>query len=411
MNILDYLATEFATFEEKPFNPLDSAILSQFCMVRLEGIVPALRNLEAFPGLPTFSELQFSVPGSALHFTEVLRAELYETMFTGLVPGLVKENMIALAASPRFRDMVVQDYLSLFDNTLQTQFAAMTFAYKDQFVYVGYRGTDSSFTGWKEDFNMACTSPIPSQEHAVHYLEAIAATKPKRLIVGGHSKGANLAVYAALRANIPTQQHIEIVYSHDGPGFKPGVFDAPTWAALEGRIHRTVPQESIIGMFMETAVPPRVVKSTEHGIMQHSIFSWDITSDDFVYVDAVADSSLFTQTVLIDWLAGSSDSEVAIIGKALFDAIEASGAQDISELLSGGVRSIALLTEAAKNTDDTTRDTLIAAAKTLTEIATRRATQGFVDMLTPKPKDERTLPLLNQLPGLPLLAPKDRESR
>ena len=33
MNILDYLGTEFASFEEKPFTPVDSAALSQFCMV------------------------------------------------------------------------------------------------------------------------------------------------------------------------------------------------------------------------------------------------------------------------------------------------------------------------------------------------------------------------------------------
>jgi tRNA-dihydrouridine synthase len=44
MNILDYLGTEFASFEEKPFNPVDSAALSQFCMVRAEGIVPPLRE-------------------------------------------------------------------------------------------------------------------------------------------------------------------------------------------------------------------------------------------------------------------------------------------------------------------------------------------------------------------------------
>mgnify|MGYP000113860536 CR=1 FL=1 len=41
MNILDYLGTEFASFEEKPFNPVDSAALSQFCMVRAEGIAAA----------------------------------------------------------------------------------------------------------------------------------------------------------------------------------------------------------------------------------------------------------------------------------------------------------------------------------------------------------------------------------
>lgn len=41
MNILDYLETEFSSFENKSFNVVDSAILSQFCMVRCEGLVPA----------------------------------------------------------------------------------------------------------------------------------------------------------------------------------------------------------------------------------------------------------------------------------------------------------------------------------------------------------------------------------
>ena len=53
MNILDYLGTEFASFEEKPFNPVDSAALSQFCMVRAEGIVPPLRERKAFGRLGT----------------------------------------------------------------------------------------------------------------------------------------------------------------------------------------------------------------------------------------------------------------------------------------------------------------------------------------------------------------------
>ena len=49
MNLLDYLATEFAPFDEKPFDPVDSAVLSQFCMVRAEGVVPALRERYVVP--------------------------------------------------------------------------------------------------------------------------------------------------------------------------------------------------------------------------------------------------------------------------------------------------------------------------------------------------------------------------
>ena len=150
MNLLDYLATEFAPFDEKPFNPVDSAVLSQFCMVRAEGVVPALRERSSFLDLGTIVENLLSPARSAVRFADALRAELYPSMFTGLDPHRVKENLLALAASPRFRDMRVRDYLSLFDTDRQTQFAAMTFVHRKDFAYVGFRGTDTSFTGWRE---------------------------------------------------------------------------------------------------------------------------------------------------------------------------------------------------------------------------------------------------------------------
>ena len=252
MNILDYLGTEFASFEEKPFNPVDSAALSQFCMVRAEGIVPPLRERKAFGRLGTIVKNLLSPAGRPAHFLDTLRAEHYEHMFSGLIPGRVKENMLALAASPRFRDMVIRDYLSLFDTERQTQFAAMTFVYKKEFAYVGFRGTDTSITGWRENFNMCYTAPVPAQEQAARYLEAVAPHLPRRLFVGGHSKGANLALYAALHASAAVQDRSERVYTHDGPGFKAGAFSPDDWRKLDGRIHRTVPQDSVIGMLMES---------------------------------------------------------------------------------------------------------------------------------------------------------------
>ena len=54
--------------------------------------------------------------------------------------------------------------------------------------------------GWKEDFNMAFKSPIPSQEEAVRYIEKASLYCNGKILTGGHSKGGNLAVYAAARA-------------------------------------------------------------------------------------------------------------------------------------------------------------------------------------------------------------------
>ena len=381
MNLLDYLGTEFATFEEKPFNPVDSAVLSQFCMVRAEGIVPPLRERTAFRAIGTIVENLLSPAGRAAHFSDALRAERYEHMFSGLIPGRVKENLLALAASPRFREVTVGDYLSLFDTERQTQFAAMTFVYKKDFAYVGFRGTDTSITGWRENFNMAYTAPVPAQAQAARYLEAVAPHLPRRLFAGGHSKGANLALYAALRAPKAVQDRLERVYTHDGPGFKAGTFTPEDWRQLEGRIHRTVPQDSVIGMLMESHTPPRVVHSTERGLMQHSPFTWDVDGDDFVYLDKLTDNAVFTDELLTEWLARYSDDEAAAIVDALFKAIVASGAQDATEVFFGGAKTVALLTEAAKNIDGTARDTLLAAAGSLAEIAARHVAQGVASWL------------------------------
>lgn len=384
MNILEYLATEFASFDEKPFNPVDSAIFSQFCMVRAEGIVPAMRERKSFLDWGTVVQNLLSPARGTVHFIDLLRAERYADMFTGLVPGKVKDNLLALAASPRFRDVALRDYLSLFDTERQTQFAAVTFVYKKEFAYVGFRGTDASIVGWRENFNMAYASPVPAQEQALRYLEAVASHLPRRLLVGGHSKGANLALYAALRASTDVQDRIERVYAHDGPGFKDGVFSPDDWQRLDGRIHRTVPQESVIGMLMESHAPLRVVRSTERGLMQHSPFSWEVEGDDFAYVDGLADNAKFTDSLLTEWLARYSDEEAAAIVDALFKAVEASGAQNATEVFFGGPRTVALVAEAAKKIDGAARDTLLGALGSLAELATRHVAQGFVGKFAPK---------------------------
>ena len=121
-DIMSYLQTEFATFEEKPFNPVDSLILSQFCMVRMEGIAPAFKEQSALNEIQrALSEVQITLeslaaklsrtlaPGRGIHFTDALRAEHFSTMFVGLVPDKVKNLTFALAASPRFRQVTISE--------------------------------------------------------------------------------------------------------------------------------------------------------------------------------------------------------------------------------------------------------------------------------------------------------------
>lgn len=382
MNLLEYLEKEFAPFSEQPFNPVDSAALSQFCMVRVEGIVPPLREPGRFGRLEAWGR---RVAGShkPLHFRDLLRAELYDRMFTGLVPGHVKECLYALAASPRFRDARICNAVDVFDEQQQTQFGAVTVLVSPDVAYVGFRGTDASITGWREDFNMACTAPVPAQLQAARYLTTVAAQLPRtcRIIVGGHSKGANLAAYAALKADTRTQQRIERVYSHDGPGFKDGLFTAADWDALSGRIHRTVPQESIVGMLMHMPVTPHVVKSAGHGIDQHSVFRWEVDGRDFAYADALADSAQLTNDVLDEWLGRMSDDEATAVVNALFRAIELSGAKDATDIFFSGPATVSYIAEAAKRLEGDDRTTLLAALGSLAELIARHVGKNVADSL------------------------------
>lgn len=143
--------------------------------------------------------------------------------------------MTALAASPRFRNIQMLGYTEQFDAAEEKQFAAVCFQITPDLCYIAFRGTDSTLVGWKEDFNMAFKCPVPSQKTAVRYLTDAARHCRGKILVGGHSKGGNLAVYAAVKCSEDIQKRIERVYSHDGPGFwQHGPF---SWIVDNGSFH------------------------------------------------------------------------------------------------------------------------------------------------------------------------------
>lgn len=448
IHLIDYLERQLAPFEDVPFNPVDAAALSQLCMVRGEGAIPLLpiteddgkqrassraRGLKRLAQLLHIGAADDAKPIAAtVPLRDLLRAENFPTMFTGLNPEKIKRNLFALAASPRFRAVEVGLYLSEFDPAREMQFAAMTFFYRDMFAFVGFRGTDESIVGWKEDFNMAYAMPVPAQDQASRYLAAAAPYLPERIIVGGHSKGGNLAEYAALHAPADVQNRIVRVYNLDGPGFKEDVrenagtvarhnadgetgrgangaacngaddrtADRANRAARNGaadgapgrtsraarngaaagatnrtadpastplleRFRKIVPAESIVGILLHAPTEPRVVRSSAHGLDQHSVFSWEVNSSltDFSYLDALPTSTAIMAKSLQDWLGRYDDEDRARIVDALFRAIEASGAENARDLLVDKNRAARFLREAARNADEADRDVLIEAGR------------------------------------------------
>lgn len=464
-DILTYLETQLASFDEVPFNAVDSALLAQFCMARGEGIMPrmvaeeapreekageeaghgrgplaALRRrlrerrergrggkattgkaqaVEAPAGgeEPTASAARFAVAGATraasasavsapgataevasaatsaapvtpdaaneaeerqdataptapIRFADLLRAEHFGTMFSGMHQAQMKQQLFLMAASPRFRDLLIYDHVAAFDETLDMQFAATTFVCPGRFAYVGFRGTDTTLTGWREDFNMAYTVPVPAQDLAARYVEAVAADPrlPRDLLLGGHSKGGNLAEYAALTAAPAVQDRIAHLYNHDGPGFMPGTFSAADYAPLVGRMTKQVPEDSMVGILMESAMPTATVKATGRGFEQHSVYRWEVadaTPTAFATVPALPDRTERRAEALDRWLASMDGPMRKQMVDALFNALKAAGVTDAAQLFEGG-REWVILRDGVMKAPVADRTTMLNALRGLT---------------------------------------------
>lgn len=322
-NLIDYLESAQPSFQERPFADIDSAVLAAFCMVDVEFAAPSLPER---PNLFQKAARNFVPSAFRSRFADYLRAEEFDRMFFGPNAEGTKRILYGLAASPRFRDLRIGDGQTAFDRDAHLQFAAMTFTFPGLFCYVGFRGTDRTSTGWREDFDMALQDEIPAQAAASRYLETVASTHREPLYVGGHSKGGNLAVVAALRAPKSVQERIQAVFSHDGPGLKAGAFDEGAYAAISPKIRKTVPQDSFIGLLFESCEMPRAVKSTARGIEQHDLTSWTVDMDapegpDFVDTE-LGDSAVRVASTFNAWLREAPQEDIEAIVEALFEVLE-----------------------------------------------------------------------------------------
>lgn len=388
--LFDYVEHELATFNQKPFGPVDAAVLSQACMIDGAGVVP---EPSALPSLIDRAVTLLAPDSRGVTFANLMRSELFEGMFTGLVPDDIRRLLMALAASPRYRDLRLCGYRSVFDEASRTQFAATTFTWRNAFSFVGFRGTDVSATGWRENFDMAYMDEVPAQGLAREYLEHMASRLPGELHVGGHSKGGNLALYAALTCSAGACERISRVWCLDAPGFRAGRFAAEDFTRLGLRagagdedsaanagtlrackIERIIPQDSLVGVLLECPVPARVVRSNAQGLMQHSVFTWEISDDrsDFVEAERLGEGSQALHDVLAEWLASMDDERCEQVVDALFAALGASGARDARDVFLGGKPFPRLVSDAARNLDEESRDVLGAVLGDLAAIAARR---------------------------------------
>ena len=211
MELLDYLKLRNdVSLSVASFNDIDNVILSYISYMNFSELFLENNNTYSIEEiLEVFCE-KYSLD------------EIRENgQFTARAPLLLEQ----MVKGERFGETRIGHYKDIFDEEEIKQFSAVTFFLPDGTNYIAFRGTDSTITGWKEDFLMSCMSDTEGAKEAVDYLNDVSSSIKGELMLGGHSKGGNFAIYASAFCNDKVKKRITKVYNNDGPGFRDEIID------------------------------------------------------------------------------------------------------------------------------------------------------------------------------------------
>lgn len=311
MDIVKYVQKYQKDFSDCKFNEVDSLILCELSYLN-------------------FTRTVAGRPRKTL--AQLIAEESESLLIDTLLPKKNARLLKVLQTSKRFADVKV-GYFRQRNNRTSMRFAAVTFVLPNGTVYVAFRGTDITLIGWKEDFDMSFCKTVPSQPLSQKYLCYVASQLDGDIIVGGHSKGGNLSVYASAYAPQEVQRRIIDVYDHDGPGFYDDIYGESGYLAVSDRMHKTVPHDSIVGMLLAVNDNYRVVDCRSVSIAQHDPFNWNVTDDGgFVILPKTTDTSAITDEAMHKWLDAMDMPTRREFVKAIFHVICGSGATTVPEL-------------------------------------------------------------------------------
>ena len=337
------------TFEAKRFNLVDSLVLSQFVYIHFNDIVPGLTDTQA-----------------PVRIGELLKAEHIPHMLHHVRdPKSNQRLLLALGMSPRYRNIRMCCYADSLNISEQKQFAAVTYLIDEETAYIAYRGTDSTIVGWKEDFNMAYIYPVPAQQEGVAYLNAVAEKFGHAFMVGGHSKGGNIAVYASMECHPDIQDRVISIYSHDGPGFRDEIFATEKYARIKTKIHKTLPQSSLVGMLLQHQEDYVVVESGQFWFMQHDPFSWVVNQGDFQYTQGITGGATQVNTAIKQWLLSLDDEKRELFVATLYSVIESMEVVNFRDFTEDWHKKAVSAMETARGIDSETRRFVFETIKSL----------------------------------------------
>ena len=301
-NMLDYIE-EYGnySFKEKPFNEIDGLIFSQLVYTDFEGIadkksVSLLKGAKLFYAIYNNEEIESLISISQKSAYLLQRCSM----------------------TKRFSNVILCDYINNVNEEIDKQFAAIHFLLDNGCDVVAFRGTDVTVTGVKESAMLSYMFPVPAQIEALYYFQETAMVHSGDIILCGHSKGGNLAVFAAVNCSNSLKKRLKGVYEFDAPGFPRYFFDRYDYCQIKSNIHFYTPQGSIIGRMLYHDATPTIVFSKNSGLKQHQVSSWEVDGDSFKLEEKFDRTSDFVSDYINELIDYISDEELELF----FDTLE-----------------------------------------------------------------------------------------
>ena len=319
--INDYLNyNKNRSFEDFAFNEADILCLNElgyFCFEELDASIDFSKEVNLHEVLMPY----------------VTGEKVFNPSF--LVTKARVDLLKSVVTSQRFKNLVLSDYINDVDSEYERQFSAMVFSLPDlNYRQIVFRGTDDTLIGWKEDFKLTYVREIPAHRAAVAYLESYLEKYAGKVIVSGHSKGGNLALYAVSHVNDLLRPQVEKVYMLDAPGLQEKGLDSEGYKAVRERVTVIRPEESIVGIMLYNDITPIVVKSNATGIMQHALTSWQLNEEtgELILAECQTALSQNLEKTFKQWMTELSSQELKVLFDTLFDTLMSSGINSINDV-------------------------------------------------------------------------------
>lgn len=307
--IFDYISKNKNRITKDNFNPVDSLILARLSYLPIYKILysdESMKLKRILDILACFSEKMFLDYKNDIKLVELLDK------------------------SSRFNELVVSNCVENVDENTFEQFGAMVIDLGFS-KYISFKGTDKSIIGIKEDLDMSYKD-IPSQKAALEYFNDVSNKYLTNFILGGHSKGGNVALYAAIYTNISNQNKIDKIYNFDGPGFLKEVLDYAGYDNILDKIITILPTSSVIGLLLNRKEKVKLVSSSNFFVMQHDLYSFEVKGKDFKYEKNLTKISKYTNELMTKIQTSLNDKQKKDIIDNIYNFVENEQIKNLNEI-------------------------------------------------------------------------------